>query len=192
MIALKNNKNKSTRKKNTGGLIFSAILVTAFLICSYFFMNMIDKVGQVWLRALLCIIVFVLFGLFLFYATRVGDGKQVIRFSPATLIIMDLPALYIILAALISQLPLSAEIVSCSPIIYLASIVLGYGIPYTFLSGYEIDNSDSVQQDTNTIDDEINDDEFTVESDGSSEVVIHDDDDDINTDSENDNSEDKE
>lgn len=192
MIALKNNKNKSTRKKNTGGLIFSAILVTAFVICSYFFMNMIDKVGQVWLRALLCIIVFVLFGLFLFYATRVGDGKQVIRFSPATLIIMDLPALYIILAALISQLPLSAEIVSCSPIIYLASIVLGYGIPYTFLSGYEIDNSDSVQQDTNTIDDEINDDEFTVESDGSSEVVIHDDDDDINTDSENDNSEDKE
>lgn len=189
---MKNNKNKSTRKKNTGGLIFSAILVTAFLICSYFFMNMIDKVGQVWLRALLCIIVFVLFGLFLFYATRVGDGKQVIRFSPATLIIMDLPALYIILAALISQLPLSAEIVSCSPIIYLASIVLGYGIPYTFLSGYEIDNSDSVQQDTNTIDDEINDDEFTVESDGSSEVVIHDDDDDINTDSENDNSEDKE
>lgn len=75
----------------------------------------------------------------------------------------------------------------------MASIVLGYGIPYTFLSGYEIDNSDSVQQDTNTIDDEINDDEFTVESDGSSEIVIHDDDDDdINTDSENDNSEDKE
>ena len=183
MIALKNNKNKSTRKKNTGGLVFSAILITAFVVCSYFFMSMIDKVGQAWLRA------------FLFYATRVGDGKQVIRFSPATLIIMDLPALYIILAAMISQLPFSAEIVSCSPIIYLASIVLGYGIPYTFISGYEIDNSDSVQQDTNVIDDEINDDDFTVESEGSGEVVINDDDDEdaIHAEAENDNSsEDKE
>lgn len=195
MIALKNKKNKSTRKKNTGGLVFSAILITAFVVCSYFFMSMIDKVGQAWLRALLCIVVFVLFGLFLFYATRVGDGKQVIRFSPATLIIMDLPALYIVLAAMISQLPFSAEIVSCSPIIYLASIVLGYGIPYTFISGYEIDNSDSVQQDTNVIDDEINDDDFTVESEGSGEVVINDDDDEdaIHAETENDNSsEDKE
>lgn len=86
---MKNNKNKSTRKKNTGGLVFSAILITAFVVCSYFFMSMIDKVGQAWLRALLCIVVFVLFGLFLFYATRVGDGKQVIKiFSWQLLIIM--------------------------------------------------------------------------------------------------------
>lgn len=185
---MKNNKNKPTRKKNTGGLIFSAILVTAFVICSYFFMSMIDKVNQAWLRALLCIVVFVLFGLFLFYATRVGDGKQVVRFSPATLIIMDLPALYIILAAMISQLPFSAEIVSCSPIIYLASIVLGYGIPYTFLSGYEIENSDSIQENVNEIDDEINDDKFTVETEGEGEVVINDDDEyeeDINADAMN-------
>lgn len=190
---MKNNKNKPTRSKNTGGLIFSAILVTAFVICSYFFMGMIDKVGQAWLRSLLCILVFVLFGLFLFYATRVGDGKQVVRFSPATLIIMDLPALYIILAAMISQLPFSSEIVSCAPIIYLASIVLGYGIPYTFLSGYEIDNPDSVQEKSDSIDDEINDDEFTVESEGSGEIVIKDDDDEIDADSINEhNDEDKE
>lgn len=188
---MKNNKNKPTRHKNTSGLIFSAVLVTAFVICTYFFMDMIDKVGQMWLRSLLCIVVFVLFGLFLFYATRIGDGKQVVRFSPATLIIMDLPALYIILAAMISQLPFSSEIVSCAPIIYLASIVLGYGIPYTFLSGYEIDNSDSVQETANEIDDEINNDEFTVESEGSGEVVIKDEDDEseINTDSMNDNDE---
>lgn len=189
---MKKNNNKSTKKKNTGGLIFSAILVTAFVICSYFFMDMIDGLSQAWLRSLLCIIVFVLFGLFLFYATRVGDGKQVIRFSPATLIIMDLPALYIILAAMINQLPFSAEIVSCSPIIYLASIVFGYGIPYTFISGYEIDNSDNSQEETENTDNEIDDDEFTVESEGSGEIVINDDDDidDINSDSTNENSDD--
>lgn len=173
---MKSNKNKPARKKNTGSLIFSAILVTAFVICSYFFMSMIDKLGQGWLQSLLCIAVFVVFGLFLFYATRVGDGKQVVRFSPATLIIMDLPALYIILAAMINQLPFSTEIVSCAPIIYLASIVLGYGIPYTFLSGYEID----VFEDETTFDDieeEINDDKFIVESEGSGEIVIKDDND---------------
>lgn len=177
---MKNNKDKtSDKKKNTGGLIFSAILVTAFMICSYFFMGMIDKVNQAWLKSLLCIVVFVVFGLFLFYATRVGDGKQVVRFSPATLIIMDLPALYIILASMISQLPFSTEIVSCAPIIYLASIVFGYGIPYTFLSGYEIDAPET----EDSIEDEINDDTFTVESEGSKEVVIKDDnyEEDINT-----------
>lgn len=171
---MKNNKNKPARKKNTGSLIFSALLVTAFVICSYFFMGMIDKLGQGWLQSLLCIAVFVVFGLFLFYATRVGDGKQVVRFSPATLIIMDLPALYIILAAMISQLPFSTEIVSCAPIIYLASIVLGYGIPYTFLSGYEIDAPEN--EATDSIVDEINEDKFIVESEGSGEIVIKDDD----------------
>lgn len=178
---MKNNKNKPAGKRNTGSLIFSAILVTAFMVCSYFFMGMIDKVNQAWLRSLLCIVVFVVFGLFLFYATRVGDGKQVARFSLATLIIMDLPALYVILATMISQLPLSAEIVSCSPIIYIASIVLGYGIPYTFLSGYEIE-SNQAEEKTDSIEDEINDDDFTVESEGSGEVVIDDNDDEINTD----------
>lgn len=139
-----NKKNQKNQK--TASLIFSAVLVTAFLICSYFFMGMIDKVQDSVLQAVLCILVFVVFGLFLFYATRVGDGKQVVRFSLSTLIIMDLPALYIILASVISFLPFSTEITSCAPIIYLASIVLGYGIPYTFLSGFELEATDSGEE----------------------------------------------
>lgn len=168
---MKKENKKNARKKNTGGLIFSAVLITAFVVCSYFFMGMIDKVNQAWLQSLLCILVFVVFGLFLFYATRIGDGKQIVRFSPATLILMDLPSLYIILAAMISELPFSAEIVSCAPIIYLASVVLGYGIPYTFVSGYEIDSPNAEQE----IDDDNNED-FVVESEGSGEIVIKEDD----------------
>lgn len=175
---MKKEKKKTAQKKNTGGLLFSAVLVTAFMICSYFFMKMIDTVNKAWLESLLCILVFVVFGLFLFYATRVGDGKQVVRFSPATLIVMDLPALYIILAAMISSLPLSSEIVSCAPIIYLASIVLGYGIPYTFVSGYEIDNSSSADTVKEAADEELDDDEkFVVESSNNGEIVIKEDDD---------------
>ncbi len=172
MIILKKGNKKKNRRKNTGNLIFSAILVTAFLFCSYFFMGMVDKVNQAWLQALLCILVFVVFGLFLFYATRVGDGKQIVRFSPATLILMDLPALYVILAAMISELPFSAEITSCAPVIYIASIILGYGIPYTFVSGYEIDPPDVEEPDEEELDED-----FVVESSGESEIVIKEDDD---------------
>lgn len=162
-----NKKNKKNQK--TASLIFSAVLVTAFLICSYFFMGMIDKVQDSVLQAVLCILVFVVFGLFLFYATRVGDGKQVVRFSPATLIIMDLPALYIILASLLSFLPFSTEIVSCSPIIYLASIVLGYGVPYTFLSGFELEATDSGEEaDSETSDNDETDDDSDFEEESES------------------------
>lgn len=173
---MKKENKKNTRKKNTGNLIFSAVLVTAFVLCSYFFMGMIDKLNQAWLKSLLCIVVFVLFGLFLFYATRVGDGKQVVRFSPATLILMDLPALYIILAAMISELPFSAEITSCAPVIYLASVVFGYGVPYTFVSGYEIDTPNPEEIDEETGEEELGD-NFVVESEGESEIVINEDDD---------------
>lgn len=182
---MKNKSNKPARKKDTGSLIFSAILITAFVICSYFFMNMIDGLNKAWLQSLLCILVFVIFGLFLFYATRVGDGKQIVRFSPATLIIMDLPALYIILAAMIGELPLSEQITSCAPLIYLASITLGYGIPYTFVSGYEIELNETSEQPSEAEDD----DDFVIEPEGSGEVVIkEDDDEDFGTEGANDTS----
>ena len=96
----------------------------------------------------------VVFGLLLFYATRVGEGKQVKRFSLAVLLLIDLPALYIILAALVPALPLHNMIApqnaamammgatssSSGPsiILMLACVALGYGIPYTFFSGYEM------------------------------------------------------
>lgn len=169
---------KSKKNQKTASLAFSALLVSAFVICSYFFMGMIDKVQNSVLQSLLCILVFVVFGLFLFYATRVGDGKQVVRFSISTLIIMDLPALYIILASVLSFLPFSENITSCAPIIYLASIVLGYGIPYTFLSGFELEATDSDEEtDDETSDDgETNDDsDFEEESESVEESEVLDD-----------------
>lgn len=125
--------------KNTSNLIFSAFLVTAYVICAYFFVGLIT--GSTGLndtmKSLLTAAVFVMFGLILFYATRIGDGKQIKRFSLATLIIMDLPALYIILASAAPGLPFPLEISQCPEIVYFAAVALGYGIPYTFVSGYE-------------------------------------------------------
>lgn len=129
------------RKKDISGLIFSAFLVSAFIVCSYFFMGLINSATGLddTIRKLLSALIFVVFGLVLFYATRVGDGKQIKRFSLATLIILDLPALYIILASIAPGIPFPFDIESSAEMVKLAAVALGYGIPYTFLSGYEID-----------------------------------------------------
>ena len=129
------------RKKDISGLIFSAILVIAYVICSYFFIGIIESSKALGdsTKLLLVSLVFVLFGLILFYATRVGDGKQIHRFSLATLIILDLPALYIILSAAAPGLPFPLDLTQSDEIVKLAAVALGYGIPYTFLSGYEQD-----------------------------------------------------
>lgn len=129
------------KKKDISGLIFSAFLVIAYVICSYFFVGIIQdstKTNET-VKAILTAAVFAVFGLVLFYATRVGDGKQIKRFSAATLIILDLPALYIILASVAPGLPFPMTLEGHNEIVLLASIALGYGIPYTFLSGYEQD-----------------------------------------------------
>ena len=153
-------------KKNTSNLVFSACLVTAFVVCAYFFEGMITTSTGMsdTVKKLLMALLFVIFGLFLFYATRVGDGKQIRRFSLATLIIMDLPALYIILASVATGLPLSEQIASSNIMVYAAAVVLGYGIPYTFLSGYEIqpeeEETDSEDDDDSEVSDEESDDDF--------------------------------
>lgn len=123
------------KKKNTINLVLSAFLIIAFVICTYFFstLNQTDTVQSV-INALVTAV----FGLILFYATRVGDGKPVKRFSLATLIILDLPALYIILTSLAPGLPLGDLFGGNQMVVYLAGVALGYGIPYTFLSGFEI------------------------------------------------------
>ncbi len=128
------------KNKNTSNLIFSAFLITAFAVCSYFFEGMITSSTGMsnTVKGLISKLIFVVFGLLLFYATRVGDGKQIRRFSLSTLIIMDIPALYILLASVASGLPFSEQISSSYIITCVAAVVLGYGIPYTFLSGYEI------------------------------------------------------
>ena len=110
------------KKKDISGLIFSAFLVIAYVICAYFFIGLItnstglDNAAIILLKAL----VFVIFGLVLFYATRVGDGKQVKRFSAAALILVDLPALYIILAAAATGIPFPLDLSACPEVVSLA------------------------------------------------------------------------
>ncbi|MGN1457662.1 MAG: hypothetical protein ACI4XP_06880 [Acutalibacteraceae bacterium] len=147
---------KDKKNKNTSNLIFSAFLVIAFVICAYFFSGIVTTSTGMndTVKTLLMALIFVIFGLFLFYATRIGDGRQVKRFSLATLIIMDIPALYIIIASAAQGLPFSAQIADCPTIIYLAAVTLGYGIPYTFLSGYE-QQIDDEEKTENGIEDNI-------------------------------------
>ena len=129
------------KNKDTSNLIFSAFLVTAFIICTYFCSILIQDstVFTDTFKLFAMSLVYAVFGLVLFYATRVGDGKQVKRFSLATLIIMVLPALYIIIAGLVPNLPFSENISAHPQIVTFAAVAFGYGIPYTFLSGYELD-----------------------------------------------------
>lgn len=123
------------KKKNTINLVLSAFLIIAFVICTYFF-STLNQTATV--QNVINALVTAVFGLILFYATRVGDGKPVKRFSLATLIILDLPALYILLTSLAPGLPLGDLLGSNQMVVYLAGVALGYGIPYTFLSGFEI------------------------------------------------------
>ena len=126
-------------KRDTINLIFSAFLVIAYIICSYFFTSFASTMAFP-VKEILTAVVFAVFGLLVFYATRVGEGKAVRRFSLATLLILDLPALYIIVAAVAPGLPLHDVLnASLNPaVMTIASFALGYGIPYTFVSGFEL------------------------------------------------------
>ena len=135
---------KKPNKKDTLNLIFSAFLMLGFIVCSYFFLTMTTAKPE--LAPYINTMVFVVFGLIIFYATRVGEGKAVKRFSLWTLIILDIPALYAVIAHFVEELPLHDQIayldnsaaLPYSPLFIMACVVLGYGIPYTFLSGYEM------------------------------------------------------
>lgn len=139
---------KKPTKRETINLILSAFLILGYIVCSYFFLTMAATAPA--LEPYIQVLVFAVFGLVVFYATRIGDGKQVKRFSLATLIILDIPALYVILASFLPKMPLHNFIANLggttplqySPLLILACIALGYGIPYTFLSGYEIKSED--------------------------------------------------
>jgi hypothetical protein len=140
-------------KSNKLNILFSSFLVIGYIICTYFFSSIASQIVGTW-GTVIQVLIMVVFGLLLFYATRVGEGKQVKRFSLAVLLLIDLPALYIILAALVPALPLHNMIApqnaamammgatssSSGPsiILMLACVALGYGIPYTFFSGYEM------------------------------------------------------
>ena len=130
-------------KRDKINLLFSSFLVIGYIICSYFFSTLAAQVSGIW-GGVIQALILIVFGLLLFYATRVGEGVQVKRFSPAVLILVVIPALYIVLAAVFTAIPfpsfikLHSESGTPGLIFALAGVALGYGIPYTFLSGYEL------------------------------------------------------
>ncbi len=127
-------KKESREKLN---LFFSSFLVIGFIICTYFFMTLTSKVSA-GVGNLISVVVFILFGLIVFYATRVGEGVPVKRFSPIVLCVLDIPALFIIIATLAPAFPLHNALATQPTVMTFACVALGYGIPYTFLSGFEI------------------------------------------------------
>ncbi|MBQ7504525.1 MAG: hypothetical protein IJT79_04335 [Ruminococcus sp.] len=129
-------KKKNSKRENVN-LFFSAFLMLAYIVCGYFFAQFANTVGGETAKAGVTAIIFVIFGLLVFYATRVGEGKAIKRFSLLTLIVLDIPALYIILASVFAFIPLHAQLADAPVVAYMAAIALGYGIPYTFLSGFE-------------------------------------------------------
>ena len=143
---------KKPTKRDTINLFFSAFLIIAFIVCAHFFSQYASALSQP-LGSIIPILVYAVFGLLMFYATRVGDGKAVKRFSLVTLIVMVLPSLYIIVASIAPGLPLydvfsNANGSGLSVIVTLASIALGYGIPYSFLSGFEVADDEAVEEET--------------------------------------------
>ena len=147
---------KKPGKRETINLFFSAFLILAFIVCGQFFSQFaanlkgVDGTLSV-LGQLVTVLIYVVFGLLLFYATRVGHGKAVKRFSPLTLIILVVPALYIIIASMAKFMPLNNILASTngtvSVIVSLAGVALGYGIPYTFFSGFELESDEQPAED---------------------------------------------
>ena len=89
---------KKPDKRETVNLFFSAFLIIAFIVCAHFFTQFTSNLDAT-LATVINVAIYAIFGLLIFYATRVGDGKPVKRFSPVTLIVMVLPSLYIIIAS---------------------------------------------------------------------------------------------
>ena len=131
---------KKPDKRETINLFFSAFLILAFIVCAHFFTQFTANLDAT-LATVVNMLIYVVFGLLVFYATRVGDGKPVKRFSVVTLLVMVLPALYILIASVAKFMPLNNIFAgtagSVSVITALAAVALGYGIPYTFVSGFE-------------------------------------------------------
>lgn len=140
---------KKPDKRETVNLFFSAFLIIAFIVCAHFFTQFTSTFDAT-VGSIVSIALYVVFGLLLFYATRVGDGKAIKRFSLVTLIVLVVPSLYIIIAAIAPGLPLhdifAAKNGGLNVIVTLACVALGYGVPYTFLSGFEVEGSDIVEE----------------------------------------------
>ena len=130
--------------RNRINLVFSSFLVIGYIICTYFFSSLASQVDAA-LGSVIQVAMLVLFGLLMFYATRVGDGRQVKRFSLAVLLMVVLPSIVIIALSLMQVTAaegllhdVSYGLKSRPIVMMLACVALGYGVPYTFFSGYEI------------------------------------------------------
>lgn len=142
-------------KTQTINMVLSAFLVVAYVLCSAFFQNLIvTRVKDKNLFYVLYFLILIVFGLLLFYATRCGEGKQVKRFSLPVLLLMVVPGLYIVLAYFAPGLPLNSFITGSEMLSWLGAIMLGYGIPYTFLAGYERDDGDAGEEDKENADED--------------------------------------
>lgn len=145
---------KKPDKRETANLFFSAFLIIAYIVCAHFFTQFTSTLDTL-VGEVVSIVLYVVFGLLVFYATRVGDGKAIKRFSVVTLIVLVLPSLYIIIASIAPGLPLNdvfaAQGGGVNVIVTLASVALGYGIPYTFLSGFELENESVSAQTENLV-----------------------------------------
>ena len=97
---------KKPGKRETINLFFSAFLILAFIVCAHFFTQFTANLDAT-PAAVINICIYVVFGLLVFYATRVGDGKPVKRFSVVTLVVMVLPSLYILIASVAKFMPLN-------------------------------------------------------------------------------------
>lgn len=128
---------KKQDKSKQINMFFSAFLLIAYVICAYFFSDFANAMAAPF-NKLVSLLIFVVFGLLLFYATRVGDGKPVVRFSLINLVVLVVPSILVLIAAFAPGLPFHEEIVRNTAVSTLAAVALGYGIPYTFLSGFEM------------------------------------------------------
>lgn len=137
---------RKTTKRDNINLFFSAFLVIGYIVCAYFFSSLVGTTVDAAIGGIINMAIYVVFGLILFYATRVGDGKQLKRFSIPTLILVDLPAIYIIAAYFAVGLPFHTELAANSTVVMLAAAALGYAIPYTFLSGFELVQEEPAEQ----------------------------------------------
>lgn len=148
-------KNNSSHEKVN--LFFSAFLIIAYIICGYFFVSFANAQQSETVKLIIMVAIFAVFGLLVFYATRVGEKKIVTRFSLATFLILDIPTLYIILASFVEFLPFHAPIVETGngAIALMAAVALGYGIPYTFISGFETISEEDLNKTEETDSEEV-------------------------------------
>lgn len=143
-------KKKNTARDNVN-LFFSAFLIVAYIVCGFFFISFAETLAGDALKASITAAVLAIFGLLVFYATRVGEGKSVKRFSIVTLVLLVLPTLFIVLAGIIGSFPFHAELVKTPVVGYMAAIAFGYALPYTFLSGFENVSEEPVQTEEKTV-----------------------------------------